>query len=80
MSLSRHASAAEALAADIGPLFSGEHPAVVSAALADLTAMLIAGHAAELREQILTMHIELIRKLIPLNVRALEERNANDAT
>jgi hypothetical protein len=68
------------LAALIRPLLAGREPDVVGAALADLLAMLLAGHFAEeeigsphrpatdgVREELLQLHIEMVRKLIPIN-------------
>jgi hypothetical protein len=63
----------------IAPLLGGNDPAVQSAALADLTAMWIAGHfvhnnvagTKELRQALLREHVKLIRQLIPLNEQKL---------
>lgn len=59
-----------ALSALVEPVFAGEHPGVVGAVLADLTALLIAGHqvTAEEHEQLLQHHIEAIRSLLPLQI------------
>jgi hypothetical protein len=70
---------AEKLAKKIAPLLAGKHPAVASAALADLTATLLAGHfipgdpeeTSKLRENLLAEYIALIRDLIPDNARAI---------
>lgn len=55
----------------IKPILAGRHPAVIGAALADLLAILLAGHrggdAEVLREHILAQHIEHVRMLIPVN-------------
>lgn len=57
------------------PLFAGRDPEVVGAVLADLLAMLLAGHvgedAAALREQLLEVHIAAVRRLIPVNVQIM---------
>jgi hypothetical protein len=65
----------------VKPLFSGVDPMVVGAALADLTALLLAGHVAEnpaktraLRDQTLKIHIRAIKALVPLNEDMLRER------
>jgi hypothetical protein len=52
----------------IKPLLAGHPPAVQGAALADLLATLIGGHLGppELREALLNVHIESVRKLIPV--------------
>jgi hypothetical protein len=56
----------EALVNEIRPLLAGKGPAVQGAVLADLLAMFIAGHRdAELRDEILQLHIEAVRHLIP---------------
>jgi hypothetical protein len=55
----------------IRPLFAHRDPAIIGAVLADLLAMLLASHvgedAAELREQLLELHIGTVRELIPVN-------------
>ena len=65
----------------IRPILAGEDPAVQGAALADLLAMFLAGHVVvgspeeseSIREAYLAMHIEMVRKLIPLNYKAVIE-------
>jgi hypothetical protein len=59
----------------IRPLFVGRRPEIVGAVLADLLAMLLAGHVvpgdpkatAALREELLQVHLQQMRPLIPLN-------------
>jgi hypothetical protein len=58
----------------IGPILAGRPPQVQGAVLADLFATWLAGHfaetpeqTAELREVLLEQHLDLVRKLIPLN-------------
>ena len=61
------------------PLLAGKHPEIQGAALADLTAIWLAGHVhpgdpemtAGLRESLLELHITAIRKLIPVNAKAM---------
>jgi hypothetical protein len=56
-------------------LLAGQHPAVIGAALADLTAMWIAGHVAigdeaataRARAGLLAKHVELVLLLVPIN-------------
>lgn len=49
----------------IKPLLAGRQPEVQGAILADLLSLWLAGHhPRELREQLLTMHIEKVRELI----------------
>jgi len=56
------------------PIFAGRHPMHVGAALADLAAIWLAGHPEQAREELLALHVDYIRKLIPINAAALEER------
>jgi hypothetical protein len=77
----------DALVDAIRPVFAGREPELISAVLADLLATLIAGHSYgdrkrtdELREEILRMHIEHVRKLIPINEEEILEREAAHAT
>jgi hypothetical protein len=63
------------LSEDIGQLLYGQGPEVQGAVLADLLAILIAGHivpgnaaaTAELREALLQHHLKCVRELIPIN-------------
>jgi hypothetical protein len=64
---------AETLAIQIAPLLANHHPAIISAALADATAALIISHRADMREEILAGHVELIGKLIGIYARLSEE-------
>lgn len=56
------------------PIFAGRQPHHVGAALADLTAIWLAGHPPEMRETLLALHVDYVRKLIPINAAAIEER------
>ena len=65
----------------IRPLLAGRSPEVVSATLADLLSMWLAGHFvggdkenAALREQLLADHVELVRRLIPVNEQMILEQ------
>jgi hypothetical protein len=49
------------------PCLAGEDPSIQGAALAELLALFLAGHAPELREVILEAHIEVVRALVPIN-------------
>ena len=51
----------------IRPILGGHHPAVQGAVLADLLAIWLAGHQADLREALLDVHIEKVRELVPVN-------------
>lgn len=55
------------LADQIKPILAHNDPSIQSATLADLLAMWVAGHAPELREEVLDMHIRLVRDLVPIN-------------
>ena len=74
---------AESIVARIRPLLSGRRPAVVGAALADLTAMWLTGHhvpgdradTAALREELLTMHARLVRDLVALQESGVTPRS-----
>jgi hypothetical protein len=55
----------------IRPLLAGKDPAIQGAVLADLLAIFLAGHHPELREDILELHIDAVRELIPVNEAAL---------
>ena len=72
-----------ALIAAISPLLAGHHPSAQGAALADLLATWLAGHVADtlenseaLRRELLDLHVEKVRELVPINVRLIHGRNA----
>jgi hypothetical protein len=52
----------------IRPILAGNHPAVQGAVLADLLAMWLAGHPAELREALLALHVDKALQLVPINI------------
>jgi len=58
------------LTARIAPILSGLPVEVQAAVLADLTAVYLAGLHPSLREKLLTMHIEAVRKLTEINIKA----------
>ncbi len=62
----------------IRPLLAGHRPEIQGAVLADLLATWLAGHMGEgadrVREELLRMHIEMVRKLIPVNETMILER------
>jgi hypothetical protein len=65
----------------IRPILAGHPPALQGAALADLLAIWLAGHFAgddaantAVREELLAVHIAMVRKLIPVNERELLRR------
>lgn len=62
------------IVAQIMPLLAGNPPEVQGGVLGDLVAMFIAGHHPGLREEILTMHIALVRTLVPVNEGILRDQ------
>lgn len=68
-----------ALVDGIRPLLAGRPAEVQGAALADLLATWLAGHHVQgnrvatngLRNTLLTMHVEMVRKLVPVNARTI---------
>ena len=52
----------------IRPILGGHHAAVQGAVVADLLAIWLAGHQADLREALLDKHIDTVRELVPANV------------
>ena len=79
MTSDEKADAAEALAEKIAPMFAGLDPDIIGAALADLTAIWLAGHrivddglaTAQLRDEVLRAHTRVIRKLTTLNAKIM---------
>src|SRR5262245_21904161 len=55
----------------IKPHLAGRPPAIQGAALADLLAIWLAGHPAEVREALLAEHISTVRELVPINAAIL---------
>lgn len=60
--------ASEALVELIKPMFAGMPPEIVGATLAQLLAILIAGHNPEMRDEIFGLFIEAARDLIPVEI------------
>lgn len=63
------------LCADIASILAGHPPQVQGATLADLLAMWLAGFLTDdaTRDELLTAHIELVRKLIPINAEQIRK-------
>jgi hypothetical protein len=59
------------LEAAIKSLLAGHGPMLQGAILGDLVAMWLAGHPAENRAWLLGRHIEMVRKMLPVNEAAL---------
>jgi hypothetical protein len=55
------------IAARCHPILAGQHPAIQGGALADLVAMWLVGHDADVREALLVAHIQAVRELVPIN-------------
>jgi hypothetical protein len=73
------AKLSKSLLREIGPLLDGKPPAVQGTALAYLVAMWLAGHVnltsqretAASREELLTLHVEAVRALVPASAKAM---------
>lgn len=63
------------LVEQIGVLLHGRGPELQGAALADLVAMLFAGHHPALRDESIDHWIKCMRDLIPVNEKILFERH-----
>jgi hypothetical protein len=67
------------LCRQIAPLLAGKPANLQGAVLADLLAVWLAGHIAagdaretdRLRENLLAMHLEYVRQLVPINAEAI---------
>jgi hypothetical protein len=79
---------AYALIEQIHRLFEGRDPSIIGAVLADVLSTWLAGHMIEgnqkatdkLRRGMLEFHIKRVRELIPVNERAILEKEARNAT
>jgi hypothetical protein len=67
-----------AVAERIKPILAHHHPTLQGAVLAELLSIWIAGHVADtkgntrkLRKEVLNMHVEQVRKLIPINAKMI---------
>ena len=65
----------------IKPILANHHPTLQGAVLAELLSIWIAGHVADtsansakLRREMLKMHVEQVRKLIPENAKIIHGR------
>lgn len=56
---------------NVRPFLADQGPHNQGAALADLVAMWLAGHPPSIREDLLALHVELVRRLIPVNARIM---------
>jgi hypothetical protein len=57
---------ARAIVDSIKPLLTGHGPGVQGAALMELLALFIAGHAPDDRERLLTLHVQQVRAMLPI--------------
>ena len=79
MTYDEKAIAIRALTQRVRPLFRGGDPDIVGGALADLTAIWLAGHVvpgdglatAKLRDEHLRLHSRLIRQLTTINAKIM---------
>ncbi len=53
----------ERLVDKIGPILAGKFPGLQSCVLAELLAMWLLGHDADVREELLQHHLKLVREL-----------------
>jgi hypothetical protein len=65
------------LSRSIMPLLAGQDPGVVGGALADLVALLIAGHHPSLRDEILQLHIDTVTALIEPSAEEILKRRGS---
>jgi hypothetical protein len=77
------ATAVGLLVEKIRPILAGHPVMVQGAVLSDLVAMLLAGHigatpkmTASIRESVLKLHIDTVRKLVPPNSGMIHGRDA----
>ena len=61
----------EAIVAGIKPLLAGHHPAIQGGALAELLALWLAGHHPDTRDDLLGLHIDAVRELVPFAEREI---------
>lgn len=67
------------LVEEIRPILRGKEAEIQSAVLADLLAFWVAGHViygqpeatAEMRDEMLDMHIDVVKQLVPINAKIL---------
>lgn len=67
------------LVEEIRPILAGKGADIQSAVLADLLAFWVAGHViygqpeatAEMRDEMLDTHVDLVRQLVPINAKIL---------
>lgn len=85
MNIEHGAKEADSLARRIMPFFAGRDPAVIGAALADLTAIWLAAHVCpdqqttdELRTELLHAHIEKVWELVEPNYHLYIEPKLKD--
>jgi hypothetical protein len=50
----------------IKPFLTGHDPSIQGAALAELLALWLAGHHPDLRHEMLDLHIDTVRELVPV--------------
>lgn len=60
-----------AIVEKVKPVFAGHPPGATGAALCNLLALWLAGHPPELREGLLSLHIDMTKHMIPIAEREL---------
>jgi hypothetical protein len=71
LSHSRNSKRASAIVEMIKPMLADQRPDIQSAVLADLLAIWLAGHAPQVREEVLAIHLKLMRPMIAVNERMI---------
>lgn len=61
----------QAIVSSIRPKLAGQAPGIQGAVLADLLSMWLAGHPKGVREEILRMHLDHVRRLVDVNERLM---------
>jgi hypothetical protein len=56
---------------EIKPMLEGRGPKVQGAALACLLSLWLAGHPKEIREKLITAHLDSVRELVPIDAAEL---------
>jgi hypothetical protein len=56
----------------VKPLLATRHPMAIGAALAELTALWIAGHSANLRHDMFDFHVATVRRAYPIIAKAFK--------
>jgi hypothetical protein len=71
---------ARVLANALKPLLAGHGGGIQGAALVELVALHLAGHPPQVREQMLALHVETVRELVPVVEREIFGPSGHPAT